>query len=199
VQQPIFYKEKTMKYLLLTLPLLLLLNACQEKPQSKETKANTTHEEPVKEEPVKEEPAKEEPAKEEPAKEEPAKEEPAKEEPVKEEPAKEEATTQEHNQTKLEALGVKVEGEKITIDTNQTKEFFNTLKDKMHREMEKISHDVEVNVAKTKEATIALTKEHIDLNKTKNLLNEWNSKIEGFVEDFKTDLNNTDNNTTKGK
>jgi phosphotransferase system HPr-like phosphotransfer protein len=99
-------------------------------------------------------------------------------------------------QSTLMQLGIDIQENTIIIDGNKTKKFFNTLKDKMQTQIGKISHDVEENMLKSKEASMQIAKEHIDINKTKELLGTWNKKIQDFVQEF--DAPATESNINKG-
>jgi len=96
----------------------------------------------------------------------------------------------------LSQLGIDIQDESITIDKNQSKQFFNELKDKIQTQMQDISDDISMSIEKTTEAGISLTKEHIDMDKTKEMLKTWNKKIEDFVHEFDTKI---DSNISKGK
>jgi SMC interacting uncharacterized protein involved in chromosome segregation len=96
----------------------------------------------------------------------------------------------------LSQLGIDIQDESITIDKNQSKQFFNELKDKIRTQIQDISDDISTGIEKTTEAGISMTKEHIDMDKTKELLKTWNKKIEDFVHEFDT---KTDSNISKGK
>jgi hypothetical protein len=103
---------------------------------------------------------------------------------------------------KLNQMGIHMEKESITIDTNKTKEFLNDLGKKMDVQMKKISDDLEKGIIDTKEAGVEINEKHIhiDLNKTQNMLEEWSKKIEVFVKEFDDITKNLENNdTNKGK
>ena len=106
--------------------------------------------------------------------------------------------------TKLNKMGIAVDNGTITIDTNKTKDFFNDLGAKMDIQMKKISADLEKGILETKEAGLEINEQHIhiDLNKTNELLLDWGKKIQVFVQDFdeasKIIETNSTNTTNKG-
>lgn len=99
---------------------------------------------------------------------------------------------------KLSELGIHIEKDSITIDTNKTKAFFNDLSKKFDVQMKKISDDLEKGIIETKEAGVEINDQHIhiDLNKTQNMLEDWGKKIQIFVEEFDELSNHIDNNNT---
>ena len=102
--------------------------------------------------------------------------------------------------TKLNQLGVDMYNGTITIDTNKTKNFFNTLNKKMEIQMKKISADLQKGIIDAKEEGIQVNNERItiDLNKTKNLLEVWGKKIQSFAKEFDNVAKSLDINTSKG-
>jgi hypothetical protein len=114
----------------------------------------------------------------------------------------EKATVTDEKNVKLNQMGIHMEKDSITIDTNKTKEFFNDLSKKLDLEMKKISDDLEKGIIETKEAGVEINDEHIhiDLNKTQNMLEDWGKKIQIFVQEFDDIAKNLDNNdSNKGK
>lgn len=111
---------------------------------------------------------------------------------------------QDKNTSKLNNMGITVEDGTITIDTNKTKDFFRELNQKMGEQMKKLSEDLEKGVVETKEAGVEINEQHIhiDLNKTRDLLMDWGQKIQVFVQEFdemaKTLETNNTNTTNKG-
>ena len=111
---------------------------------------------------------------------------------------------QDKNTSKLNHMGINMEDGTITIDTNKTKDFFRDLNKKMGEQMQKLSDDLEKGIVETKEAGIEINEQHIhiDLNKTKDLLIDWGQKIQVFVQEFDEmskmlEVNST-NTTMKG-
>lgn len=111
---------------------------------------------------------------------------------------KEEKYSLEDKNAQLNQMGIHMEKDSITIDTNKTKEFFNDLSKKLDVQMKKISDDLEKGIIDTKEAGVEINEKHIhiDLNKTQNMLEDWGKKIQVFVEEFDEISKNIDNNTT---
>lgn len=112
--------------------------------------------------------------------------------------------SQEKNETKLSQMGIEMDDGIITIDTNKTKDFFKDLNQKMAAQINKISEDLEKGIIETKEAGVEMNEQHIhiDLNKTQNLLQDWGKKMQIFVQEFdemaKTLETNSSNTTNKG-
>lgn len=111
---------------------------------------------------------------------------------------KEETDSLEDKNAQLNQMGIHMEKDNITIDTNKTKEFFNDLSKKLNMQMKKISDDLEKGMIETKEAGVEINEKHIhiDLNKTQNMLENWGKKIQVFVEEFDEISNNIENNTS---
>ena len=111
---------------------------------------------------------------------------------------------QEAKKPEFNKMGINVEENTITIDTNKTKEFFNNLGTQMDMRMKKMAADLEKGVIENEEAGVEINEQHIhiDLNKTRDLLLHWGQQIEVFVQEFdkmaKTLENNTTNTTNKG-
>ncbi len=82
--------------------------------------------------------------------------------------------------SKLEKIGIEVNGSKIIIDTNQTKEFLKELGTKFESKIKKIQSDIKNGMVRDKNAGIEITntKINIDLNKTKGFLENWGNKVE---------------------
>lgn len=109
---------------------------------------------------------------------------------------------QETMQRKMQEISKDIEESiaktKKHIESDETQEFIQDLKAKMHKQIQKISHDIELGVEETKTASVNMAKEHIDLNKTKDLLNVWNKKIAKLVEEFDAKIADVESNTSKG-
>lgn len=108
------------------------------------------------------------------------------------------APTPPKEENKLQKMGIDIQKETITIDTNKTKAFIGDLSQKMNTQIEKISDDFKKGIINTKEAGIEINEKHIhiDINKTKNILVDWSNKIEGFVKEF-DEVTKTETNSTK--
>lgn len=111
-------------------------------------------------------------------------------------------TQTEEEKDKLSKMGVEMDNDVITIDTNKTKTFLKDLSKKMEKQMEKISHDLDKGIIEAKEAGVDINNGqiNIDLNKTQDLFESWSKKIQVFANEFDDVSNNLDeNNTDKGK
>jgi len=81
-------------------------------------------------------------------------------------------------------IGVDVSEEKINIDIGKTKDFLNTLQEKLQKKAETIESDIEEGkIDLEDDIGIKIDDEHIDidLNKTKNFIEELGQKIEHFL------------------
>ncbi|RLA62659.1 MAG: hypothetical protein DRQ78_07755 [Epsilonproteobacteria bacterium] len=105
-----------------------------------------------------------------------------------------EAQKAQKTNTKLTQMGIDMVNGKITIDTTKSKDFFSDLNLKMEAQIEEIRHDLKKGVIQSKEAGIEINKKyiHIDLNKTKSLLEIWTKKIHSFAHEFDTVPETTD-------
>ena len=123
---------------------------------------------------------------------------------IEAEKAQAEKESKEENETKLTQMGVNMNNGIITIDTNKTKDFFRDLNQKMAAQINKISDDMEKGIIEAKEAGVEMNEQHIhiDLNKTQNLLQDWGKKMQIFVQEIdkmsKTLETNESNTTMKG-
>lgn len=173
-----------MRYLLITLTLLLSLSGCQDKKQL-DDEAQAKHDAKIAKQ-VRAEVLAELQA-----------EKIQKKEIQTQSPTKEKHSL-EHKNAQLNQMGIHMENDSITIDTNKTKEFFNDLSKKLDVQMKKISDDLEKGIIDTKEAGVEINEKHIhiDLNKTQNMLEDWGKKIQVFVQEFDEISKNIENNTT---
>lgn len=81
-------------------------------------------------------------------------------------------------------LGIDLSDNKINIDLNQTRNFFNALKQTFEDTAENIQKDIsEGKVDMGENVGIKIDKENIniDLDKTKNFVEDLGKKIEGFL------------------
>ena len=117
---------------------------------------------------------------------------------IQEQALPEEKHSLEHKNAQLNQMGIHMEKDSITIDTNKTKEFFNDLSKKLDVQMKKISDDLEKGIIETKDAGIEMNEQHIhiDLNKTQNMLEDWGKKIQVFVQEFEDISKDLENNTS---
>jgi len=119
---------------------------------------------------------------------------------VKAAQAAKQARIEAQKNTNLNQMGIGMHNGTLTIDTNKTKSFFNTLNQKMGVQMKKISDDLQKGIIDAKDEGIEVNDEHItiDLNKTKTLLEIWGKKIQVFVKEFDNVAKSLDMNTSKG-
>jgi len=87
---------------------------------------------------------------------------------------------------KLSNIGITIDKNKITLDTNKTKEFFQNISQIFGNKLKKITQDLEKGILDEKCAGVNIDKTHvnIDFNKTKNFLDAWDRKMQGFVKEF---------------
>ena len=81
-------------------------------------------------------------------------------------------------------IGVDISDEKIDIDLAKTKDFFNTLQDKLQKKAESTQQDVvEGKIDLKDDVGIKVDDEHIDidLKKTKSFIEAFGTKIEHFL------------------
>jgi len=92
----------------------------------------------------------------------------------------------ERNATKLEKIGIAVEGSKIIIDTNKTKTFFKQMTERLQKKMQKIQEELQRGTIEEQDAGIKVDKEkiNIDLNKTKGFLESWGKKMQEIFKDL---------------
>jgi hypothetical protein len=87
---------------------------------------------------------------------------------------------------KLSNVGIQVDKNKIIIDTNKTRDFFQKLGKTFENKIKKITQEIEKGVIDEQGAGIKIDETHIniDLNKTKDFLEQWGKKMQGFVKEF---------------
>lgn len=168
-----------MRYLLISLILLFSLSGCQDKEQQS-TEVQTAHDDKIAQQ--------------------------ARAEALAEFEAKKQAqaktkTKAEKRKDKLDEIGISMDKDVLTIDTNKTKDFLHDLGKKMEVHMKKINQDLDKGIIKSKEAGIDIDNGHIniDLNKTQDLFEGWNKKIQSFVNEFDDVAKSLDDNTTDKK
>ena len=130
----------------------------------------------------------------------------AKEELLKELKAKEEAQRKKEaeleKQSKLSQMGFrKTSDGKIIIDTNKTKSYFQNLAQQMQTKVEQMNKELESGNIKEEEAGIEVNQTHIniDLNKTKNFLDIMGKKMQGYVKEFESVVQELNGTTVKSK
>lgn len=90
----------------------------------------------------------------------------------------------EQNKDLFSKLGIDIADNKIHIDINQTKDFFNILKKTFEAAAQNIQKDIsEGRVDMSKNVGIKIDKENIniDLEKTKSFIEDFGKKIESFI------------------
>ena len=95
----------------------------------------------------------------------------------------------------FQKIGIDIGNEKINIDINQTKDFFNTLMKTFEGAAQNIQKDIsEGKVDMAEKVGIKVDKENIniDLAKTKNFMEEFGKKIEGFLGEIDKAVDNID-------
>jgi len=99
---------------------------------------------------------------------------------------KELAQTLSPKEEKLSKLGVTIEENKITLDTDKTKDFFESFAKELSMKLKKVTEELQDGSLIEKDAGIKFDESHIniDLNKTKDFLNEWGKKMQGFIKEF---------------
>ena len=164
-----------MRHLLMTLILLLSFTACQDK--ENEAKKQAAHDAKIVAQAKAEVHAE-----------------------VKAKQAAKKARIEAQKNTNLNQMGIGMNNGTLTIDTNKTKNFFNTLNKKMEHQMKKISDDLQKGIIDAKEEGIQVNDERItiDLNKTKTLLEIWGKKIQVFAKEFDNVAKSLEMNTHKG-
>ncbi len=88
------------------------------------------------------------------------------------------------NSDLLEKVGVKIGEGKLNIDLNQTREFFDALKQTFENTAQKLQKDLsEGKVDMAENVGIKIDKENIniDLEKTKSFVEGFGKKIESFL------------------
>jgi len=95
---------------------------------------------------------------------------------------------------KLSKVGITIEENLITIDTNKTKDFFETIGKQLGDKLKKITTQIEDGIVDEKEVGVQIDETHIniDLNKTKDFLEDWGKKMQGFIKEFDTVANEID-------
>ena len=184
-----------MRYLLMSFILLFSLSGCQDKEQQN-TEVQTAHDAKIAQQARAEALAEFEAEKKEQLAQVQATE-------AKIKALKVQATTKTQTEKdKLSEMGVKMDNDVITIDTNKTKNFLKDFSKKMEKKMKKISQDLDKGIIESKEAGVDINNGHIniDLNKTQDLFESWSKKIQVFVNEFDDVAKNLDkNNTDKTK
>jgi len=91
---------------------------------------------------------------------------------------------EQNNNDLFSKMGVDVGDGKLNIDLNQTKDFFNALRETFESTAQNLQKDLsEGKVDMAENVGIKIDKENIniDLNQTKNFVESFGKKIEGFL------------------
>jgi len=105
---------------------------------------------------------------------------------AKEEARKKAKALSHKKESKLEKIGIEVNGSKIIIDTNKTKTFFKQMTQKLQKKMQKIQQDLEKGKLDDNQTGIKVDEQkiNIDLNKTKGFLENWGKRMQEIVQDI---------------
>ena len=101
----------------------------------------------------------------------------------------------EQNKDLFEKIGIDISNDKINIDINQTKDFFNTLQQTFEGAAQNIQKDIsEGKVDMGENVGIKVDKDNIniDLAKTKSFIEELGKKIESFLGEIDKAVDNID-------
>ncbi|HIQ27981.1 MAG TPA: hypothetical protein EYH42_05735 [Sulfurovum sp.] len=185
-----------MQHILFTFFFLFFLNGCQDKEQNEQVARDAKIVQEVRKELLVEFEAKEKALKKALEEKEEEISQKAKASLLAEEKAK--TSQNETNTSKLSQMGIVVDNGVITIDTNQTKDYFKTLTNRMSDKIKKMKEDFEKGMLDRKDTGVEISQDriNIDLNKTKALMDEWNTKIKIFIEEFDTLAKEIETNTT---
>ncbi len=87
---------------------------------------------------------------------------------------------------KLSKLGITVQENKITLDPQKTKDFFETFAKELNKKVKKVTEELQEGSPLQKDAGIQISESqiNIDLNKTKDFLNNWGKKMRSFIKEF---------------
>lgn len=86
----------------------------------------------------------------------------------------------------LSLLGINIENQKIDIDLNQTKNFFENLQKSIEEKSKQIDQNIKDGKVDLEEVGLKVDKEHIsiDLKQTKNFFENLTEKLDGFVKEL---------------
>lgn len=102
---------------------------------------------------------------------------------------------QEQDNDLFQKIGIDIGNDKINIDINQTKDFFNTLMKTFEGAAQNLQKEIaEGKVDMAENVGIKVDKDNIniDLLKTKSFVEEMGKKLEGFVGDIDKAVENID-------
>ena len=95
----------------------------------------------------------------------------------------------------FQKIGIDIGNDKINIDLNQTKDFFNTLQKTFEGAAQNLQKDIsEGKVDMAENVGIKIDKDNIniDLEKTKSFIEELGKKIENFLGEIDKAVDNID-------
>jgi len=95
----------------------------------------------------------------------------------------------------FQKIGIDIGDEKINIDINQTKDFFNTLQKTFEGAAQNLEKEIsEGKVEMAENIGIKVDKDNIniDLKKTKSFIEEFGKKIESFLGEIDKAVDNID-------
>ena len=84
----------------------------------------------------------------------------------------------------FQKMGIDIGHEKINIDINQTKSFFNTLQQTFEGAAQNLEKDIsegKIDIGENVGIKVDKDNINIDLKKTKSFIEEFGKKIEGFL------------------
>ncbi len=93
------------------------------------------------------------------------------------------------------ALDVEVKDGKIIIDTKQTKDFLQSIGEKMRDGLTRVQHSFQKNHIKSQDETgikITDTSVQIDFNKSRNFMNKWLNSMKSATEEIDKTMNEID-------
>ena len=103
--------------------------------------------------------------------------------------------TEQNNNDLFSKMGVDVGDGKLNIDLNQTKDFFNALRETFESTAQNLQKDLsEGKVDMAENVGIKIDKENIniDLNQTKNFVENFGKKIEDFLSELEKSVKEID-------
>jgi len=103
--------------------------------------------------------------------------------------------TEQNNNDLFSKMGVDVGDGKLNIDLNQTKDFFNALRETFESTAQNLQKDLsEGKVDMAENVGIKIDKENIniDLNQTKNFVENFGKKIEDFLAELEKSVKEID-------
>jgi len=96
----------------------------------------------------------------------------------------------------LSLLGINIENQKIDIDLNKTKNFFENIQKELEKKSQAIEKSIQEGKVELKDIGLKVDKQHIslDLNKTKSFVENLTKKLDSFIKDLDNsfkDINKT--------